>query len=106
MATPTVYRFMKLAASVTQDNYPETLGKMFIINAPMLFSVIWTVAKAFIDKKTQKKISIIGSGYKKKLFEVIDKESLPKFLGGTHKYVLDKNLSYWEQMNPGPWCDP
>lgn len=74
MATPTVYRFMKLAASITQDNYPETLGKMFIINAPMLFSVIWAVAKAFIDKKTQKKISIIGSGYKKSLYKIVDKD--------------------------------
>jgi hypothetical protein len=47
---------------------------MFIINAPMLFSVIWAVAKAFIDKKTQKKISIIGSGYKKSLYKIVDKD--------------------------------
>jgi hypothetical protein len=35
-----LYKFMKIAASVAQDNYPELLGKMFIVNAPLLFSVI------------------------------------------------------------------
>lgn len=40
---------------------------MFIINAPMLFSGIWTVIKPWIDEKTRNKISIIGSSYKEKL---------------------------------------
>jgi len=51
-ATPKVYRFMKLAASITQDNYPETLWRMYIINVPMLFSAVWAIAKKFIDPKT------------------------------------------------------
>jgi len=52
MATPTVYRFMKLAASVAQDNYPETLFRMYIINAPWTFTGIWAIAKKFIDVRT------------------------------------------------------
>jgi len=43
---------MKLAASIAQDNYPETLYKMFVVNAPWYFTVIWAVAKNFVDKKT------------------------------------------------------
>ena len=106
MATPAVYRFMKLTTTITQDNFPETLYKMFIINAPMLFSVIWSVAKVFIDKKTQNKISIIGGRYKKELLKVIDINMLPKFLGGKYRAVPNPNHSFWEQINPGPWCDP
>jgi len=52
MATPKVYKFMNLAASITQDNYPETLYRMYIINVPMLFSAVWAIAKKFIDPKT------------------------------------------------------
>ena len=52
MATPKVYKFMKMASSITQDNFPETLYKLFIVNAPMLFNIIWKVCKTFIDKKT------------------------------------------------------
>ena len=44
---------------------------MFIINAPMLFSGIWAVIKPWLDEKTKNKITIIGSGYKEKLFELV-----------------------------------
>ena len=37
----------------------------------------------FLDKVTVKKISILGSGYKKELFEIVDESQVPKFLGGT-----------------------
>jgi len=40
---------VQLASKVAQDNYPEILGRMFIVNAPMLFSAIWTVIKVFLD---------------------------------------------------------
>ena len=67
IASPTVYKFMKICMNVAQNNYPETLYRMFIINVPMLFSIIWTVAKHFVDKKTQNKVVICGSSYKKEL---------------------------------------
>jgi len=44
---------------------------MFIINAPMLFSGVWAVIKPWIDEKTRNKITIIGSGYKEKLLEIV-----------------------------------
>lgn len=45
--------------------------RMFIINAPMLFTGIWTIIKAWIDEKTKAKIKILGSKYQKELFEVV-----------------------------------
>lgn len=65
MMSKQVYSFIKIATSVAQDNYPEMLGKMFIINAPMLFSGIWACIKPWVDEKTRAKVSIIGSDYKK-----------------------------------------
>ena len=47
------YNFVKPASAMAQDNYPEILGNMFIINAPMLFTAVWAVVKVWIDEKTK-----------------------------------------------------
>jgi hypothetical protein len=67
MWNKTTTGFLKEAAKIGQDYYPETMGKMFIINAPFVFSSIWSMVKGWIDEKTRKKISILGSGYSKQL---------------------------------------
>jgi len=45
-----------------QDNYPETLGKTLIINAPSIFKMIWGLVKPMLDVRTQAKIEVGGSG--------------------------------------------
>jgi len=76
------WHLVKLMSGVAQDNYPEILGATYIVNAPMVFTGVWAIAKSFIDEKTRKKINIVGGGYKKVLLQNIDKENLPDFLGG------------------------
>jgi hypothetical protein len=44
---------------------------MFIVNAPMLFSGIWSMIKIWLDEKTKNKITIIGSGYKTDLLKYV-----------------------------------
>ena len=63
--------FVKIAAKIGQDYYPEMLGRMFIINTPFTFKALWTIVKAFIDEKTSNKISLEGSSYAKKLLELV-----------------------------------
>jgi len=97
-----VYDFIKLASTLAQDNYPEILGRMFIINSPLLFSGIWAMIKPWLDDKTKAKITICGSKYETQLLELIDAENLPDFLGG--KCKVDQ---YGEVMNieAGPWVE-
>jgi len=78
------------------DHYPETMGALFVVNAPGFFSVIWNVAKRFLDPGTQRKIHILGSNFEKELFEYIDPSNLPEFLGGTDSTF---DLSH----DVGPW---
>lgn len=44
---------------------------MFIVNAPMLFSGIWSMIKIWLDEKTRNKITIIGSSYKEELLKLV-----------------------------------
>jgi hypothetical protein len=56
---------------------------MFIINAPTLFTTIWSVVRSFLDENTVKKISVLGSSYKSYILEEIDPSNLPVEYGGT-----------------------
>lgn len=49
---PKVKKFIELGSGIGKDYYPECLGVMFIINAPMLFSGIWAGIKIFLDPNT------------------------------------------------------
>ncbi len=37
---------------IGKDYYPEVLGKLYIINAPYLFSTVWSGIKVFLDPNT------------------------------------------------------
>ena len=63
MANKTTYRLLKLIAEMSNNNYPEFLSAMIIVNAPMLFTGIYNVAKHFVDEKTRSKIQVIGGSF-------------------------------------------
>jgi len=71
------------AFQISQDYYPETMSKFYIINAPSTFTMIWGVLKPWLAKETVSKIDILGSDYRAVLLSHIDAENLPTSLGGT-----------------------
>lgn len=48
-----VKHFVKLGSQITQDYYPEQMGKLMIVNSPWYFQSIWAICKGFIDEGTR-----------------------------------------------------
>ncbi|CAL1279004.1 unnamed protein product [Larinioides sclopetarius] len=66
------------------DNYPETIKRLIIINAPFYCTLLFSAIKQVIPQKVFQKIQVYGAdGWKEKLLEMIDADDLPAFLGGT-----------------------
>ncbi|KAL3723792.1 hypothetical protein ACJRO7_035893 [Eucalyptus globulus] len=84
------------------DNYPETLNRMFIINAGSGFRMLWNTVKSFLDPKTTAKIHVLGNKYQSKLLEIIDASELPEFLGGA---CTCSDQGGCMLSDKGPWKD-
>jgi len=80
---PQVYGFVTKVSGISQNYYPERLGKLYIINAPWGFSSVFSFIKNFLDPVTVQKIHVLGSGYQSTLLEQIPAENLPKMFGGS-----------------------
>eukprot|EP00743_Colponemidia_sp_Colp-15_P003864 GILK01004170.1.p1 GENE.GILK01004170.1~~GILK01004170.1.p1 ORF type:complete len:534 (+),score=69.41 GILK01004170.1:88-1689(+) len=80
-----MFALVKAISEIDQNNYPECLGKCFVVNAPWLFYAAWKVVKVWLDKRTIAKISIHKSGSQTRdtLLEFIPAHALPVDLGGS-----------------------
>ena len=74
--------FVTLSTKIAQDYYPSNMAKMFLINTGKFFGLVYNMIKPLINERTRNKIELLGTDYKEKLFEYIDPDNLPTFLGG------------------------
>jgi len=84
-------KYLQNIVGPVNKNFPEHLYKMFIINAPVIFSMGWGIIKTFLPERSIKKISILGSDYRDALLEVIDEDQLPVQYGGKNELELWTN---------------
>jgi hypothetical protein len=91
-------KLMSTMIKMDQDYYPETLGRILIVNAPSAFPMIWAVMKPWFDPITAAKVKILGSDFQAKLHEHVGAENLPANYFGT-KPMLTKDMHpYAEAM--------
>ncbi|ESO98951.1 hypothetical protein LOTGIDRAFT_187193 [Lottia gigantea] len=81
---PGLQMYMHLV-SILEDNYPELLKRMFVVNAPSIFPVLYKICRPLISEDMKLKIHVLGSNYTETLLKYIDPEELPVFLGGKMK---------------------
>ncbi|KAJ8769037.1 hypothetical protein K2173_024033 [Erythroxylum novogranatense] len=99
---PARYLFMEIQ-KIDSNYYPETLHKLFIVNAGSGFRMLWKALRAFLDARTLAKIQVLGSNYVSNLLEIIDPSNLPTFLGGN---CTCSDYGGCLFSDKGPWNDP
>lgn len=96
--TGEIKRLLSLITKYDQDNYPEMLGHICIINTPPIFKFVWNVVAPMLDARTQSKVELLGTNYISGLLRWVDRESLPVMFGGDSQGTLLDDI--------GPWSDP
>ncbi|KAJ4482151.1 CRAL-TRIO domain-containing protein [Lentinula aciculospora] len=91
---------------ISQDYYPETMGRLVILNAPSTFTIIWNAIRPWIAKETANKVDILGTDYRDKLLELVDEENLPLAVGGKCRCDSEGDQSPRCHLTAtGPWLE-
>ncbi|OIW20928.1 hypothetical protein TanjilG_25735 [Lupinus angustifolius] len=102
--SPTAANLLAAITKIDNNYYPETLHRMYIINAGTGFKkMLWPAARKFLDPKTIAKIQILDPKSLHKLLEAIDSSQLPDFFGGSCTCPTEGGCL---SSNKGPWNDP
>lgn len=84
--------FAQTLATVEQDNYPENLGRVFIVNCPTFFRFAWKLVKMFIDERTNKKINFLAPNSAIETMKtVMPEEEIPDFCDGVSTKWMETN---------------
>ncbi|XP_031257551.1 phosphatidylinositol/phosphatidylcholine transfer protein SFH13-like [Pistacia vera] len=102
--TRTAANLLSAMTKIDNNYYPETLHRMYIVNAGSGFKkMLWPAAQKFLDAKTLAKIQVLEPKSLGKLLEVIDSSQLPDFLGGSCTCSAEGGCL---RSNKGPWNEP
>eukprot|EP01129_Flabellula_baltica_P001348 TRINITY_DN11228_c0_g1_i1.p1 TRINITY_DN11228_c0_g1~~TRINITY_DN11228_c0_g1_i1.p1 ORF type:complete len:371 (-),score=85.00 TRINITY_DN11228_c0_g1_i1:58-1170(-) len=74
-------------SEIDKANYPEIVRKMFLINAPTVFPLVWKIGKAFFDPDVIKKFSIHSDNGYSIFSRILPEDEIPIFAGGTKEGV-------------------
>ena len=113
--------FIKKASALSAMHYPERAGKIFLVNVPRWFHIIWKVVKPLVPENTLHKIFILR-GKDEILFQLqqyIPLQNIPREYGGTGTnlgdspeekelaQLMEHNLQLARQKrNTCPGCSP
>lgn len=83
-------KFVLTASRLSALHYPERGGKVFLINVPLWFKVIWKAVRPVVAESTLDKIYILRGKdeIREKLLERIPLENIPREYGGTSPVPL------------------
>lgn len=100
LATSDAFTFIKGMCKTDSDHYPERLGRLIIINAPVMLSWAWKIISTFLDEVTRNKVSILSNRkvWEAKLQEMIDIDQIPIMYGGTAPDIVGADTI--RSMNP------
>ncbi|GAK65574.1 sec14 cytosolic factor [Moesziomyces antarcticus] len=86
--------------AILDNNFPELSGRVQIINAPYMFSTIWSWVKGWLPVATVEKIDIAGADYHDRIWQYVSKQDWPRSLGGECDCGDAKGCA---KSDKGPW---
>nr|XP_042905294.1 SEC14-like protein 2 isoform X4 [Parasteatoda tepidariorum] len=105
----TVVEMLITWISMYQDNYPERIKAVYVINAQFYFTLLFSALKFIVASAVLKKVHIYGTeGWREVLQEIISSDVLPAFLGGKRTdpdgNPLCKSFITWFLIIPTVGC--
>lgn len=79
------YGLARALAELEQRHFPGAVAHVVVVNAPIFFSVVWSVLRKFLTQETAREVSVAGPGRKEALRALrafIDVAQLPVNFGG------------------------
>jgi hypothetical protein len=70
------YEVIKMGINILQGNYPDTLGKLLIVDSPLIFAACWAIIRPWLDPITASKVQFIR---RSQLENFIDPSQIPSF---------------------------
>jgi len=71
---------------IMNEDYPDLVSSVIVINAPSFFVKIWSVVSLLIAPTTREKVQIVGTDFQDVLQKQgMNLEALPVFLGGQYE---------------------
>jgi hypothetical protein len=71
------YGYLQQASAISQNYYPERLGKLYVINAPWGFSSAFSVVKKFLDPVTVPRSTFWAADTRKSCFSRSPRRTSP-----------------------------
>eukprot|EP00057_Strongylocentrotus_purpuratus_P021732 XP_011676206.1 PREDICTED: SEC14-like protein 3 [Strongylocentrotus purpuratus] len=68
---------------IMEQHYPEAIYRLYVVQAPKIFPIAFSLIKPFLREDTRKKIQVLGNNWKEVLTKQIDLDQLPAHWGGT-----------------------
>lgn len=94
-----VKEFLVRSAKMIGAHYPERSYKIFILNAPWWFSVVWKFVSPFVHANTRAKVVVCGSNFLSTLGELVDLDNVPTAVGGNDPTPVLKSPQEVEMRN-------
>lgn len=76
-------QFLRSLFAVSQQHYPETLGRIVVVNAGIVFACGWRLVQPLLDERTQAKVTVCATTEALAAELVADPTRRPPRLGGT-----------------------
>jgi len=96
--TQSTRQLLSEISDIGQNHYPQTMGSVIIVNAPLSFRVIWAFLSPMLPARVKDYIFIHGSDYMSKLTEFVDIDDVPNFLNGN-------DFSFGGDQQQTQFCD-